>query len=213
MSKRQFRKTKEFDSLEQAEREAREQVQASIAHLLDVIQNSSWPRLDFELPPQSVDALVRAQTAAAHSTAAEISDLVEKVVATFRSREHPSVVAFNSREHPSEPDSIEVVAKEARLRAEPDAAAEAEETEAAERWLDQLDPADVTLDDAQYLRRIREAADELDGAEARLRAAVAEAREHNETWGLIGMVLGVSRQAAQQRFSESEGRRLTAGGG
>ncbi|OBF66505.1 hypothetical protein A5753_07160 [Mycobacterium sp. 852002-51971_SCH5477799-a] len=105
------------------------------------------------------------------------------------------------------------MAKEARLRAEPDAAAEAEETEAAERWLDQLDPADVTLDDAQYLRRIREAADELDGAEARLRAAVAEAREHNETWGLIGMVLGVSRQAAQQRFSESEGRRLTAGGG
>ncbi len=83
-------------------------------------------------------------------------------------------------------------------------AAEAEETEAAERWLDQLDPNDpnVELDDAGYLRRIRQAADEVAGAEALLRVAVAEARGHGETWGLIGMVLGISRQAAQQRFKD-----------
>ncbi|MGO9927141.1 MAG: helix-turn-helix domain-containing protein, partial [Mycobacterium sp.] len=93
-------------------------------------------------------------------------------------------------------------------------AAESEETEAAERWLDQLDPndPDVQLDDARYLRRIRQAADELRGTEAGLRAAVAEARAHGETWGLIGMVLGISRQAAQQRFKDiapAINRRLT----
>jgi tellurite resistance protein len=85
-------------------------------------------------------------------------------------------------------------------------AAEAAETEAAERWLDGLNPSDVTLDDAPALRRIRELATELEGAEARLRAAVAEARANGETWSLIGMVLGVSRQAAQQRFGDADKR-------
>jgi hypothetical protein len=102
---------------------------------------------------------------------------------------------------------------QAKTQAQIDAA-EAEETEAADRWLDQLDPNDpnVQLDDARYLRHIRQAADELRGAEARLRAAVAEARAHGETWGLIGMLLGITRQAAQQRFKDiapAINRRLT----
>jgi hypothetical protein len=81
-------------------------------------------------------------------------------------------------------------------------AAEAAETDAAERWLDELDPDDVKLDDARYLRDIRNAAKALEDAEYQLRVAVAAARVHGETWGQIGMVLGVSRQAAQQRFKE-----------
>jgi hypothetical protein len=90
----------------------------------------------------------------------------------------------------------------AKTQAQIDAETEAAETEAAERWLDQLDTSDpdVELDDARYLRRIRQAAGELEAAERGLRHAVAQAREHGETWGLIGMVLGTSRQAAQQRF-------------
>jgi len=56
------------------------------------------------------------------------------------------------------------------------------------------------------LRRIRELAAELEGAEARLRSAVAEARAHGETWGMIGTILGVSRQAAQQRFGDADKR-------
>jgi hypothetical protein len=60
----------------------------------------------------------------------------------------------------------------------------------------------VKVRDGRYLRHIREAADAVEAAEARLREAVAEARAHGDTWGVIGMVLGTSRQAAQQRFKD-----------
>lgn len=77
-----------------------------------------------------------------------------------------------------------------------------DETTAAEQWIDQLDPADssVKVSDGRYLRHIHEAAEAADAAADGLRAAVAEARANGESWGTIGMVLGVSRQAAQQRF-------------
>ena len=72
-----------------------------------------------------------------------------------------------------------------------------------EEWLDQLDPNDPTVEvrDGKYLRRITEAMAAVSDADAELRKAVAEARANGESWGLIGMVLGVSKQAAQQRFS------------
>lgn len=77
---------------------------------------------------------------------------------------------------------------------------------AAEQWLDQLDPADpaVKARDGRYLRHVREAADATDIAADDLRRAVAEARANGESWGTIGMVLGVTRQAAQQRFRDVE---------
>ena len=72
-----------------------------------------------------------------------------------------------------------------------------------EEWLDQLDPDDpaVEVRDGTYLRRITEAMAAVSDADAQLREAVADARAHGESWSLIGMVLGVSKQAAQQRFS------------
>ena len=72
-----------------------------------------------------------------------------------------------------------------------------------EEWLDQLDPNDPTVEvrDGTYLRRITEAMAAVSDADAQLREAVADARAHGESWSLIGMVLGVSKQAAQQRFS------------
>ncbi len=79
------------------------------------------------------------------------------------------------------------------------------------QWLDHLDPNTTPARDARYLRHIREAADACDAAKARLDEAktrlddaVAEARAHGDSWGVIGMVLGISRQAAQQRFSDIE---------
>ena len=80
------------------------------------------------------------------------------------------------------------------------------ETTTAEEWLDQLDPADpsVKVRDGRYLRHVREAAEAADVAAADLRRAVAEARANGESWGTIGMVLGVSRQAVQQRFRDVE---------
>ncbi len=79
------------------------------------------------------------------------------------------------------------------------------ETSAAEQWIDQLDPNDpsVKVRDGRYLRHVREYADAADAAAERLRNAVAEARANGESWGSIGMVLGVSRQAAQQRFRDA----------
>ena len=72
-----------------------------------------------------------------------------------------------------------------------------------EEWLDQLDPNDPTVEvrDGIYLRRITEAMAAVSDADAQLHEAVAEARANGESWALIGMVLGVSKQAAQQRFS------------
>ena len=86
---------------------------------------------------------------------------------------------------------------------------EAKEFTETEEWLNNLDPATTPARDARYLRYIREAAtafDEaraaLDSAKTRLDDAVAQARAHGDSWGVIGMVLGVSRQAAQQRFAD-----------
>jgi hypothetical protein len=83
-------------------------------------------------------------------------------------------------------------------------ATKTDETTAAEQWLDQLDPNDPTVKvrDGRYLRHVREAASAAEAAHEDLRSAVAEARANGESWGTIGMVLGVSRQAAQQRFRD-----------
>lgn len=80
-----------------------------------------------------------------------------------------------------------------------------DETTAAEQWLDQLDPADpaVKVRDGRYLRDVHKAAEAADDAAAGLRHAVAQARAHGETWGTIAMVLGVTRQGAQQRFHDA----------
>ena len=47
----------------------------------------------------------------------------------------------------------------------------------------------------QLLRMIRET------AESALTQAVAEAREQGESWDALGRALGVSRQAAHERYS------------
>jgi hypothetical protein len=52
------------------------------------------------------------------------------------------------------------------------------------------------------MRRIIAAAERVDEAEAELRAAVKAARDAGDTWAVIGLALGVSRQAALQRFGQ-----------
>lgn len=70
-------------------------------------------------------------------------------------------------------------------------------TTAAEQWLDQLDPKS----DAICGTSARPPMPPTTAAE-NLRRAVAAARANGESWGTIGMGLGVSRQAAQQRFRD-----------
>lgn len=69
-----------------------------------------------------------------------------------------------------------------------------------EDWLDGLDPSTQPASDAADLRRIGAAAQRAEGAEQELADAVHAARAGGRSWAAIGMVLGVSKQAAQQRF-------------
>ena len=69
--------------------------------------------------------------------------------------------------------------------------------------LDSLDPATTPARDATHFRAIIAANDALADAERQLRAAVDAARASGESWTVIGAALGVSRQAAQQRFSNA----------
>ncbi|MFT4219331.1 MAG: hypothetical protein QM611_02265 [Microbacterium sp.] len=66
--------------------------------------------------------------------------------------------------------------------------------------LDELDVATHPARDATHVRAIIAASEDVSVAEATLRAAVRDARKAGDSWSMIGAALGVSRQAAQQRF-------------
>ncbi|HEY1690285.1 MAG TPA: hypothetical protein VGF95_15625 [Solirubrobacteraceae bacterium] len=65
-----------------------------------------------------------------------------------------------------------------------------------------FDPAGITPDDTSDLRAIAEAVDDIRKSEARVQELVALARAKDRSWGQIGIALGVSRQAARERFNE-----------
>lgn len=66
--------------------------------------------------------------------------------------------------------------------------------------LDQLDPATTPARSAVHFRRVVAAREALDAAQAEVNAAVAAARAAGDSWTVIGVGLGITRQAAQQRF-------------
>ncbi len=74
--------------------------------------------------------------------------------------------------------------------------------QAAERWLDSLDPAAVGSPeaDAGRLRRIAAAVRATATRQDELAEAVTDARAHGHTWSQIATMLGTSRQAAQERY-------------
>lgn len=72
-----------------------------------------------------------------------------------------------------------------------------------EGFLDSVEPQGPARDGA-HIRRIIAAAEALAAANAELDAAVAAARAAGDTWDAIGVALGVSRQAAFQRFGQSK---------
>jgi crotonobetainyl-CoA:carnitine CoA-transferase CaiB-like acyl-CoA transferase len=69
-----------------------------------------------------------------------------------------------------------------------------------EQLADELDPATAEVDHTDDLREIVAAAEAARADEARLREAVEVARAHGRSWNQIAVALGVSRQAARQRF-------------
>lgn len=71
-----------------------------------------------------------------------------------------------------------------------------------ERWAASVDPATIKWQDTTDLSAIACAADTVRADEARLEEAVRAARENGHSWNRIALALGVSRQAARQRFSD-----------
>lgn len=81
---------------------------------------------------------------------------------------------------------------------------DAEIEEAARRFealAEELDPDTADVEDLADLRAIAEAAERARRGEALLTERVALARAHGRSWNRIAAALGVSRQAARQRFS------------
>ena len=77
-----------------------------------------------------------------------------------------------------------------------------EEIARAARLAEEFDPSDVPMDGTTDLRAIAEVVDGVRAGEARVRELVALARANGRSWGEIGIALGVSRQAARERFGE-----------
>jgi hypothetical protein len=70
-----------------------------------------------------------------------------------------------------------------------------------EQWADELDPETAVVENAEELRAVAEAAEVAHKDEAVLVERVAAARAQGQSWNRIALALGVSRQAARQRFA------------
>lgn len=70
-----------------------------------------------------------------------------------------------------------------------------------ERLADRADSEALQAEDVEDLRAVAGAADAARADDARLREAVQVARAHGRSWNQIAVALGVSRQAARQRFA------------
>ena len=73
-----------------------------------------------------------------------------------------------------------------------------------EAWLDSLDPEAIASpdSDAADLRAIGDAMLAVAASDVDLAERVAAARSKGRTWTQIATVLGVSKQAARERFGE-----------
>jgi hypothetical protein len=72
-----------------------------------------------------------------------------------------------------------------------------------ERFIEGIDPA--AMRDARHWRAVAAARVNVAEAEAALRDAVDEARAAGDSWTMIGLVLGTSKQAAHRKFSRQNG--------
>ena len=81
-----------------------------------------------------------------------------------------------------------------------------EEIDAASRRFEQLvndfDHAAAVVDNIDELSQVAAASEAVRAGEAKLRESVEIARAHGRSWNEIAMALGVTRQAARQRFSD-----------
>ena len=71
-----------------------------------------------------------------------------------------------------------------------------------EQWAENVDQATIRWQEAPELLAVAQVADNVRADEARLRDAVTAARDAGRSWNRIAVALGVSRQAARQRFGD-----------
>jgi hypothetical protein len=71
-----------------------------------------------------------------------------------------------------------------------------------EQLVDDLDPASAAVEETEDLQRIAAVSEAVRADEARLRESVEIARGQGRSWNQIALALGVSRQAARQRFGD-----------
>ena len=78
-----------------------------------------------------------------------------------------------------------------------------------EKLTDELDPTTAQVEEIDDLREVAAASEAARADEVRLREAVEIARANGRSWNHIAVALGVSRQAARQRFSHSGTHRVS----
>lgn len=76
------------------------------------------------------------------------------------------------------------------------------EIQRAAKLAETFDPSGLPMDDTTDLRNLTEAVEGVRAGQAHIREMVALARAHGRSWGEVGIALGVSRQAARERFRE-----------
>lgn len=74
-----------------------------------------------------------------------------------------------------------------------------------EAWANEVEAEDLREANTQALRRIVEIVGQQRQLEAELEQAVKAARAANRSWSEIGAMLGVSKQAAQQKYRQTAG--------
>jgi hypothetical protein len=77
-----------------------------------------------------------------------------------------------------------------------------EEIQRAAKLAEEFDPSETPMDETTDLRAIADASEGVRAGQARVRELVQLARANGRSWGQIGIALGVSRQAARERFAE-----------
>jgi hypothetical protein len=73
---------------------------------------------------------------------------------------------------------------------------------AIEAWADKVEPEDLVVADTESLRAIAELTERRGELDAALLEAIRAARRSDRSWSEIGAMLGVSKQAAQRKYSK-----------
>jgi hypothetical protein len=76
-----------------------------------------------------------------------------------------------------------------------------ERAEALEKWADKVDTSELKTAETQALRTLAQLVDQRNDLDEQITEAVISARQSQRSWSEIGTMLGVSKQAAQRKYS------------